>query len=810
MKTQILHLIGNAHIDPVWLWQWTEGMAETFATFRSALDLMDEYPDFTFTASSAALYEWVQLIHPGMFAEIQRRVAEGRWHLAGGWWLEPDCNIPHGESFVRQGLYGQHFFLKHFGKLARVGYNVDSFGHNASLPQILVGSGLEAYVFMRPQEHEKELPGRLFWWQSRDGTQILTCRLPRQYATWADDIEEHVRACAAEIIPPLEEMICFFGVGDHGGGPTRANLENLRDLSERPDLPALSFSSLDAFFEDTRSLGKSLPVVQGELQHHATGCYSAHSGIKRSLRKTEHALMAAEKLSALAFWQAGLPYPGDIESAWKQVLFNQFHDTLGGTSIPSAYQQAQVQLNEAASIAERNTAFAAQALALQANLPLVEGSQYYLVFNPHAWQVQTGIEIEPGHLDGDECLFDSAGQPVTTQQIQAESAATFRHRLCFCADLPPLGYQAYRLQLHGEAAHANLPIDQQLSAGATWLENNFLRVEFDPETGFIASLLDKRDKRQVFAASAPRLVVIDDPSDTWSHDVPGFHNIMGEFHGIKVQRSEVGPVRATIRAVSQFGASTLTQDFTLYAGENILRVSAHLDWHEQHKLLKLAFPGNLHTAHATFEIAYGWVERPTDGKEESAHAWVDLSGNDPASGEACGFSLLNDSKYSFDVLDQTLSMTVLRSPVYSHHNPYQLQTDQTYSYMEQGEQHFAYAILPHAGSWKDAGTVRRAAEFNQPSFVLPSGAHPGNLPARVSFICIEPENFLLSVAKKAEDSDDLILRILETHGRATNAIISLPQWQRMVQASFNPGQIKTFRLPANPHQPIIETDLLER
>jgi alpha-mannosidase len=810
MKTKTLHLIGNAHIDPVWLWQWTEGMAETFATFRSALDLMDEYPEFTFTASSAALYEWVQRIHPGMFAEIQRRVAEGRWHLVGGWWLEPDCNIPHGESFVRQGLYGQRFFLKHFGRMARVGYNVDSFGHNASLPQILAGSGIESYVFMRPQEHEKDLPGRVFWWEAVDGTRLLTCRLPRQYATWSDDMDEQVRQCAAEILPPLEDMVCFYGVGDHGGGPTRANLESLRCLSQNIDLPRLVFSSLDVFFERARAVGENLPIVKGELQHHARGCYSAHSGIKRSLRKAEHALMASEKLSALAFWQTGLPYPQDFEGAWKQVLFNQFHDTLGGTSIPSAYQQGLVQIDEAISIAERNTAFAAQALTLQVNLPYKEQSQFFLVFNPHPWQLQAGIEIEPGHLDGNECVLDSQGLSVPIQRIQAESAATFRHRLCFRADLPPLGYQAFRLQSTGETPQPLSTPDAYLAAGGTWLENDFLRVEFNPATGFILNLLDKRRGRQVFNASAARVVVMDDPSDTWSHDVPDFHTVIGEFRGVSLQCIESGPVRATLRAISHFGDSTLIQEFSLYAGEDMLRAHANLEWHEQHKLLKLAFPGNLHAPKAVFEIAYGSVERPTDGGEESAHAWVDLSGTDPASGQPGGFSLLNDGKYSFDVLDHVLCMTVLRSPVFSHHNPYQLQTEQTYRYMDQGEQQFAYAILPHVGSWQKAGTMRRATEFNQPPFLLPSGAHPGSLPAKASFISIEPENILLSVVKKAEEGDDLILRAWETSGIDSEAVIYLPLWQRTIRSHFRSGEIKTFRLPINPSQPVMETDLLER
>ena len=365
MSSQTLHLIGNAHIDPVWLWPWSEGLAEVMATFRSALDRMDEFPEFTFTASSAAFYEWVEQVDPLLFAEIQRRVAQGRWRLAGGWWIEPDCNIPGGESFVRQALYGQRYFQSRFGQTARTGYCPDSFGHNGMLPQILKKSGLDFYVFMRPMPHEMALPGRVFWWQAPDGSRVLTCRLPIQYGTWSEGIEEHLRRCAGEIQPPLDELPCFYGVGNHGGGPTIANLNELLRLRAEPGLPELVFSSLEAFFENVA--GKSLPVVTGDLQHHASGCYAAHSGIKRWVRESENALLGAEKLSALAFWQAGLPYPQDFECAWKGLLFNQFHDILAGTSLEMAYTAARSQLGESLSIAARARVYAMQAIAAQQN-----------------------------------------------------------------------------------------------------------------------------------------------------------------------------------------------------------------------------------------------------------------------------------------------------------------------------------------------------------------------------------------------------------------------------------------------------------
>src|SRR3989304_6016239 len=214
-----LHVVGNAHLDPVWLWPWTEGFHEVKATFRSALDRMKEYEDFIFIASSAVYYEWIEHNEPQIFEEIQQRVKEGLWLLVGGWWIQPDCNLPCGESFVRQALYGQRYFYKKFGVMATVGYNVDSFGHNGMLPQILVKSGLPDYVFMRPGPSEKELPSPLFWWESDDGSRVLTYRVPFSYATWPSDLEEAIRLCAGQFTPPLGAGVVFFGVGNHGGGP---------------------------------------------------------------------------------------------------------------------------------------------------------------------------------------------------------------------------------------------------------------------------------------------------------------------------------------------------------------------------------------------------------------------------------------------------------------------------------------------------------------------------------------------------------------------------------------------------------------
>jgi alpha-mannosidase len=271
-----VHLIGNAHLDPVWLWQWQEGYAEIKATFRSALDRLRDFPDFVFTCACAAYYQWVEQNEPLMFEEIKQRVAEGRWVIVGGWWIQPDCNLPSGESFARHSLYGQRYFASRFGRMARVGYNVDSFGHHAMLPQLLKLSGMDYYVFMRPQQHEKPLPANLFWWESPDGSRVLTFRLSDAYtvrdaSVLAERIAKHASMAEAEGVPYMS----FYGVGNHGGGPTIANLHTIHTLQETHDNWLLS--SPNAFFNEIVERELDVPVIRDELQHHAVGCYSTHS-----------------------------------------------------------------------------------------------------------------------------------------------------------------------------------------------------------------------------------------------------------------------------------------------------------------------------------------------------------------------------------------------------------------------------------------------------------------------------------------------------------------------------------------------------
>ncbi|HEX2975514.1 MAG TPA: hypothetical protein VHO68_06220, partial [Bacteroidales bacterium] len=329
------HMIGHAHIDPVWLWPWTEGMAVVHSTFRSALDRMNETPDFTFISSSARFYQWVADNDPAMMQEIQKRVKEGRWNIVGGWWVEPDVNIPSGEAMVRQGLYGQLTFQKLLGQRATVAFNPDSFGHTGTLPQIIKQQGMKNYIFMRPGPNEKNIPSDLFWWESPDGSRVLAYRIQISYndnASVRNRLEKILEQAGNQ---PMKSFMGYYGAGDHGGGATKENIKSIEELKTETGAPVVMFSTPDRYFNEIRSdRNLELPVVKDDLQHHAPGCYTAESAIKKGNRISEAALVTAEKICSAGSRAWNFTYPAqNLSDAWKKVLFLQFHDSLAGSSL---------------------------------------------------------------------------------------------------------------------------------------------------------------------------------------------------------------------------------------------------------------------------------------------------------------------------------------------------------------------------------------------------------------------------------------------------------------------------------------------
>uniref|UniRef100_UPI003217A050 alpha-mannosidase n=1 Tax=uncultured Draconibacterium sp. TaxID=1573823 RepID=UPI003217A050 len=797
------HMIGHAHIDPVWLWPWSEGISVVHSTFRSALDRMNETPDFAFVASSAQFYQWVEENDPEMMKEIRKRVDEGRWNIVGGWWVEPDVNIPGGEAMVRQGLYGQKTFERLVGRKAKIAFNPDSFGHAGTLPQILNLQGMKHYVFMRPGPHEKKIPADLFWWESPDGSKVLTYRIPISYNE-TQPVNRRVNQVLERFQnQPMKSFMAYYGAGDHGGGATKENIKSIEELKIQEDAPKVFFSTMERYFDEIDKSDLKLPTVKDDLQHHAQGCYTAELDIKKGNRLSEAALITAEKLAVLGSLAWGAKYPKDeFTSAWHRVLFLQFHDSLAGTSLPEHSDSAREGYGFALDTARQATYKAIQKLEWQ--IPAEDpNSEYMVVFNPHAWETKKIVEYDFNWNDRHQSsrVEDEKGNPLPHQWAAGTTETGSRKKLITEVTLPPLGYRQVRL------LDADSPsVENGVIAGVNTLENEFYKISFssDGEIG----ILDKQSGSEVFAGGTGgcKAVVIDDPSDTWSHGVKAFSDEIGAFGNAKIQVIQEGPVKGIIRVVSSYGDSKLTTDWALAKGSKTIEADVSLDWHEQLKMLKFSFPVNIESPTATYEVPYGHIMRATNGDENPGQRWIDLTGKQ--NGDTYGLTVINDAKYGYSVNGNDMRISVARAAVFAHHRPKKLNAENTYRWMDQGIHNFRMQLIPHNNSWIESKVTRLSEEFMAPPICIYQGIHGGKLAKSDSLLAVDKPNVIVAAIKQAEDNNDLVIRCVETSGVSTSASFDFRFAGRTWKGNFNPCEIKTLRINSTTGN-ITETNVLE-
>jgi alpha-mannosidase len=791
-----LHLTGNAHIDAAWLWPVTETVDVVKRTFGTALQLMNEYPNYTFTQSAAAYNEWMAEKYPEMNDEIKRRIKEGRWEIVGGMWVEPDLNIPDGESTARSLLIGKRWFQKEYGVDVHIGWNPDSFGYNWQLPQIYKKSGVDYFVTQKMAWNDtNKLPFKLFWWESPDGSKVLTY-FPNDYVhtdlspvRLANDL-----SIARKFSPGLSEMMDLYGVGDHGGGPTRAILdEGVHWMTPDKIVPPMQFGTAASYFHDVEnkvsgtsqewnyaSIAKgytppppappagqiNIPTWKSELyfEYHR-GVMTTQANHKRSMRETTVATLNAEKFAALA-WLYGKPYPAEaITEDWKKITFNDFHDLAAGSGIGIIYKDAQRDYDDVRWSTREISGNALGTLAARVNTS-GEGVPVF-VFNPLAWQ-RSGlatIDVQmPAAAGSALTILDAKGRVIPSEVLSSDTSTNSYRLLVSVPTVPSMGYTVLRVVPGSKAA----PSDLQAS-GLT-MENANLKVTVDAKTGCITSLYDKRARFEALASSAcgNQLQTFKDTPkdyDAWNID-PGTLDHMTPIGAVdSVEMVEKGPLRAVIRVSRTWQSSKFVQDVTLYAGADQIDVVNDIDWLETHVLLKAAFPLAATSNFATYEIPYGSIERATTRNntwekaqfEVPAQKWADLGDGQH------GFSLINDSKFGYDDEGNVLRLSLLRSPTWPD------------AEADRGHHHFSYALYPHAGDWKHALTVRHGYEYNYPLQAMQVAAHAGTLPMEHSFASIEPANVVLTAMKKAEDSNALIFHAYEWAGTAGDVTFSPPK-----------------------------------
>jgi alpha-mannosidase len=795
LQQATFHETGNSHIDAAWLWPWTETVDVVRRTFGTAAQLLNEYPKYTYTQSAAQYNEWMADKYPELNNQIKKDIDAGRWEIVGGMWVEPDLNLPDGESLVRSILLGKRFYQKEYGVDVHIGWNPDSFGYNWQLPQIYKKSGIDTFVTQKMEWNDtNQLPFKLFWWQSPDGSKVLTY-FPHGYGNRdLTPIRLSVDLVSArKQAPGLNEIMDLYGVGDHGGGPTRAMLDGGMHWTQ-PDkvTPKMEFGTADSFFKtvcpEIAASSKSWnyasiasgytypePPAEGQisiptwndelyLEYHR-GVYTTQAKHKQNMRDSEEETLNAEKYASLA-WLEGSSYPNaEFTDAWKKITFNGFHDLAAGSGIGVIYRDAQEQFDtvrrETNEISDASLKTIAARIDTKGNAGVP-----VLVWNSLAWQRSGFVTLDvqmPGTTS--EVSVVDAHNAALPSEVLSHDAKTNTFRLLVKAqEVPSLGYAVVYVVTGKKTFTSDLKTD-----GLT-LENDALRMTVDKQTGCITSLYDKHARFETLASGGcgnELQAFTDKPEkyDAWNID-PGTLDVPPTKldNAESVELVDHTPVRAVIRVKRKWQSSTFTQEIALYTGSDHVVVTTDVDWRERHILLKAAFPLAATSQKATYEIPYGSIERPTtrnNSFEKGRFEVPALRWADEGDGQH-GFSLINNSKYGYDGVGNQLRLSLLRSPTSPDPEA------------DQGAQHFSYALYPHTADWKQAHTVDHGYEFNYPLTATQVSAHAGALPATHSYASVSSPDVILTAMKKAEDSNSLILRMYESAGKAQQVQVTVP------------------------------------
>lgn len=767
-----IYCVGHTHIDVAWLWTLAVTQDKAVRSFSTVLELMRQYPEYTFMSSQPQLYKYVKQNAPEVYEEIKKRVAEGRWEIEGGMFVEADCNVSSGESLVRQFLYGKRFFKEEFDKDNEILWLPDVFGYSAALPQIMKKSGINYFMTTKISWNEfNKMPCDTFEWEGIDGTRILTHFSPsRDYnkgAVEGGTETEHFTTYNAYINPSQvkgawarysqkylnDEVLMSFGYGDGGGGPTKDMLENQRRLEKGiPGCPRTVMSTSKEFFqklEQEVSGNKYLPSWVGELylEYHR-GTYTSMARNKKYNRKSEFLFQNAESFGMLDTVLNQTEYPKQkISDAWEVILRNQFHDILPGSSIKEVYEDSK---EEYEGIFKTGNEIVESALANIAQNVDADGNSI-VVFNPNSFCGEGIVSfICPGNIknpvvaDGDKIL--------STQKTED---GTF---IFYASKVPSKGYRVFGVQ-EGNVATV-------LKSDDRHLENDLVRVTFH-ENGQISSIFDKGQMREVLQENKNANVLMtyeDRPHNFDAWDVNNYYvEKSWEITDVSsMELIEQGPVRATIRVKRNYLDSTIEQYISLLYNSSEVIIRNEIDWKENHIFMKSIFPVDIHTDEATYEIQYGNVKRKTHYNtmwdyakfEVCMHKWIDVSEDD------YGVSMMNDCKYGCHVHNGEIGISMLKSATYP--NP------------DADKEHhsFVFSIYPHGGDWKTAGTVKKAYTMNNPMRAIVKGKAGGQLPAEYSLVSVDSDNAVIEVVKKSEEGDSLIVRLYETNNKRTKVNIT--------------------------------------
>jgi alpha-mannosidase len=849
-KEYVIICCGHAHIDMNWMWSWPETVSVTYDTFSTMDKLMEEFRTFCFSQSQASVYHLIHKYAPEMFDRIRRRVQEGRWEVTASQWVEGDKNMANGEILCRHLLYTRRWVAEHLGlpyDSIKIDWECDTFGHCWTLPGILTRGGVSRYYHHRASG--PQLRGmtsgemsQLYWWEGKDGSRVLAFDdSPNGYNNEISPRMTHL-LFALQKHTGLKCMLWVYGVGDHGGGPTRRHLRAAQEMATWPIFPQVKLGTTDDFFsaveKQIAEQNLALPVLRQELNFVFEGCYTSQSRIKFANRKGENDLVDTEVVALLGKTLAGLPYPADtLRECWRRAMFLQFHDILPGSGVKETVEHAMglFQENLANTNVIRTRALRAVAAKVDTSaLPAKAGADLglgagagngawwggvsslsagaagcdpFVVFNPAPFERTELVLLKVWNRDlpNAVCVCDASGNAVSGQIIERGDYWGHKYAVvAFLAErLPAMGYRAYVVQA-GEAPAPAEPayaletgrplyrlgyVHAQVT-NPVIVGNEFLEMTISAREGGIISLVDKPSGVELCNGELPLGALLRQQEAPHAMTAWQLGAIVDEVEPLRNSTLHVladGPNVAAVRLVAKHNDSEYRLTISLPLASRQVLFELDVNWLERGDpatgvpTLRACFPLNVYDGKATHEIACGSIERPADGEEAPALNWVDLTGTCwETDATVAGATLLNDSKYGHRVSDEAIELTLLRSS----YDPDPLP--------ELGRHTIRYALVPHVGALDVGDATRAGYAFNHPLVPVNTDPSPGDLPTELSLVEVLTPNVMFSGLKQAEDGDGMILRLYEMAGRRTTAQVRLSE--RLVPAAAA----------------AVETDILER
>ncbi|OCT15724.1 alpha-mannosidase [Paenibacillus pectinilyticus] len=822
-----IHLLSNAHLDPVWQWEWEEGAAAAVSTFRAAAAFCEEYEGYVFNHNEALLYKWIEEYEPSLFRKIQGLVQAGKWHIMGGWYLQPDCNMPSGESMVRQILLGRTYFKEKFGVRPTTAINFDSFGHSRGLVQLMRKAGFDSYLFMRPEDRVAG-PAQEFVWVGFDGSEVLAHQIQDGYNTQLGQAHIKVQERINKQTTQDLELV-LWGVGNHGGGPSRIDLNHIGALiTSMSNQVEVVHSTPEAYFADLAKKADDLPRHEKDLNRRFVGCYTSMIRIKQKHRQLENELYQTEKMLSSAAMQGYLRYPQEeLKDAFHDLMVAEFHDILPGTSIQPAEEASLRLIDHGLEIASRLKARAFFALS-SGQQEAGEGEYPILVYNPHPYPVRGVFECE--FMLADQNWQDQFSMPVVYQDgvripSQAEKehsnlSLDWRKRVVFEAQLSPSAMNRFDCRIE---LLTSKPIPQvELEDGDIHFRTPSLHVVINTQTG----LMDQYNVNGIsyLKVGAFQPLVVSDNGDPWRMDTDRFNDVKGTFRlmspeegtafsgvseGIlpSVRVIEDGDVRTVIESLLMYGHSAVVITYKLPKRGTEVEIHVRVFWQEKDTMLKLAIPTVLDESRYAGQTIYGVQALETDGTEVVAQKWTALMSET----DNAAVTLINDGIYGSDCSHGVMRPSLIRGAAYTAHpildRPL-MPNDRFSPRIDQGERMFRFWLNAGPKSDRLARIEREALQWNEKPYALSFFPHgEGQVPAAA--VQLDDEVIQMMAFKRAEQSEDTyILRLYEPTGQVRSTVVRIPSMNLEMRLDFNGFEVKTCKLDIDTRS-LIECELME-